>query len=270
LQSGLRSAINGPVKPHTSVLALYEYPFNEGTRTMLRLEHLFARLGVLCARTDALDHHFALQTLFEIMDVASRADLKSEMLKELERRRSRLECFRGSPQVDEASLKGALDGIQQAYEALNSTSGKAGQSLASDEWLMSVRSRIAIPGGTCAFDLPAYFAWQHRAGKLRQSDLARWTECLRPFERALGILLGLLRESGQPQRVHAAAGLYQQRLPEGKAYQLLRVEVPTEDGQVPEISGHRLLVSVRLLRGDADGRLRPTGQDISLDLALCA
>jgi cell division protein ZapD len=23
-----------------------------------------------------------------------------------------------------------------------------------------VRSRISIPGGTCEFDLPAYYAWQ--------------------------------------------------------------------------------------------------------------
>ena len=28
-------------------LVLYEYPFNEGIRTMLRLEHLFDRLGQL-------------------------------------------------------------------------------------------------------------------------------------------------------------------------------------------------------------------------------
>ena len=25
---------------------------------------------------------------------------------------------------------------------------------------MSIRSRISIPGGTCEFDLPAYYAWQ--------------------------------------------------------------------------------------------------------------
>jgi cell division FtsZ-interacting protein ZapD len=26
---------------------------------------------------------------------------------------------------------------------------------------MSIRSRIGIPGGTCEFDLPGYYAWQH-------------------------------------------------------------------------------------------------------------
>jgi len=65
-------------------LILYEHPFNESIRTMLRLEHLFDRLGQLIARDTAVDHHYALATLFEIMDVASRADLKSDLLKDLE------------------------------------------------------------------------------------------------------------------------------------------------------------------------------------------
>ena len=65
-------------------MILYEYPFNESIRTMLRLEHLFDRLGQLIARDAAVDHHFALATVFEIMDVASRADLKSDLLKDLE------------------------------------------------------------------------------------------------------------------------------------------------------------------------------------------
>ncbi len=59
----------------------YEYPFNESIRTMLRLEHLFERLSQLIDRDAALDHHFALATIFEVMDVASRADLKSDLLK---------------------------------------------------------------------------------------------------------------------------------------------------------------------------------------------
>jgi hypothetical protein len=53
-------------------LVLYEYPFNESIRTMLRLEHLFKRLTLLVPRDEPVDHHFALVTVFEIMDVASR------------------------------------------------------------------------------------------------------------------------------------------------------------------------------------------------------
>ncbi len=69
-----------PPRSEPHALVLYEYPFNEGIRTMLRLEHLFDRLGQLVVRETPVDHHFALVTIFEIMDVASRADLKSDLL----------------------------------------------------------------------------------------------------------------------------------------------------------------------------------------------
>ena len=52
-------------------MILYEYPFNERIRTYLRLEHLFRRLAELVPRTHPLDHHFALTTMFEVMDVAA-------------------------------------------------------------------------------------------------------------------------------------------------------------------------------------------------------
>ena len=51
-------------------MILYEYPFNERIRTYLRLQQLFNRMGQLMARTEAVDHHFALTTLFEIIEVA--------------------------------------------------------------------------------------------------------------------------------------------------------------------------------------------------------
>ena len=78
---------------------LYEYPFNERIRTYLRLEQLFRRLGELVLRDAALDHHFALATIFEIMDVAARADLKSDVLKDLEKQKAALNSYRGNPSI---------------------------------------------------------------------------------------------------------------------------------------------------------------------------
>ena len=59
------------------------------------------------------------------------------------------------------------------------------------------------------------------------------------------------------------------RLPEGKTYHLLRLHINPDMGLVPEISGHRLLVSVRMLRADAEGRLRPAAEDADFELTLC-
>ncbi len=138
---------------------------------------------------------------------------------------------------------------------------------------MSIRSRISIPGGTCEFDLPAYYAWQQHAPEHRRADLTGWIVTMTPLAEALQVLLGLLRDSGTPQRVVAPGGQYQQPLPSlpaGKTFQLLRVRVDPAQGLVPEISGHRLMVSVRFMKPDAEGRLRPAGSDATFELSLCA
>jgi cell division protein ZapD len=91
-----------------------------------------------------------------------------------------------------------------------------------------------------------------------------------PLAEALRVLLGLLRESGTPQRVVAVAGQYSQSLPAGRVYQLMRVRIDKALQLVPEISGHRLMMLVRLMRQEADGRLRPSDADSSFELTLCA
>lgn len=253
-----------------SPLVLYEYPLNEGIRTMLRLEQLFDRLALLVERDHPVDHHFALATVFEIMDVASRADLKSDLLKDLDRHRGQLQGYRGNPQISEAALDEVIGRIDRAFDGLNGLPGKAGQALTANEWLMSVRSRISIPGGTCEFDLPAYYAWQQRPPPQRRADLATWTTSLMPLAEALRVLLGLIRQSGSAQRQVAVGGQYQQSLPIGRTYQLMRVRLDASADLVPEISGHRLMLMVRLMQPASDGRLRPCGDDVAFELTLCA
>jgi len=251
-------------------VVLYEYPFNESIRTMLRLEHLFDRLGQLMVRDTAVDHHYALATIFEIMDVASRADLKSDLLKDLERQKVQLNSYRGNPSISEAALDEVVGRIDHAFNGLNQLTGKAGHSLTTNEWLMSIRSRISIPGGTCEFDLPAYYAWQQFDATRRRADLTRWTAQLMPLAEALQVLLGLLRDSGVPHKVAASGGQYQQSLPAGRSYLLLRLRIDPAAQLVPEISGHRLMVLIRLMRQDAEGRLKPSASDASFELTLCA
>jgi cell division protein ZapD len=249
---------------------LYEYPFNERIRTYLRLEQLFQRLGELIQRDPPIDHHHALATLFEIMDVAARADLKSDVLKDLEKQKQALNSYRGNPAISEATLDAVIQQLDSCYAALHSQPGKAGQSLTENDWLMSIRSRVSIPGGTCAFDLPAYFAWQHLSAEQRRADLNRWSTTLVPLAESLRMLLKLLRDSGTSQKVMATAGQYQQNLPQGRTFQLLRLRLDVSQNLVPEISGNRLMVSVRLMRQSADDRLQPYTQDAGFELALCA
>ena len=69
----------------------YEHPLNERIRTLMRLEDLYQRAQYFAGETHAQDHHAALVALFEITDVAARADLKTDILQELERQKQLLD-----------------------------------------------------------------------------------------------------------------------------------------------------------------------------------
>jgi cell division protein ZapD len=249
---------------------LYEYPFNERIRTYLRLEHLFRRLGELVPRNHPVDHHYALGTIFEVMDVAARADLKADVMKDLDKQRNALMGYRGNPAVSEAVLDDAIAKLDRSFNSLNTIPGKAGTALTENDWLMSIRSRINIPGGTCEFDLPAYYAWQQRPAEQRRADLERWASTLGPLAESIHMLLKLLRDSGSPQKVVAAGGQFQQNLPQGRSFQLLRLRIDESLGLVPEISGNRLMTAVRFMRQEASDRMLPANDDVTFELTLCS
>ncbi len=251
-------------------MILYEYPFNERIRTYLRLEHLCRRLAELATRDSALDHHFALATIFEIMDVGARADLKSDVLKDLEKQKHALNGFRGNPAISEEALDQVVAELDSKFAALNSLPGKVGQSLTENDWLMSIRSRVGIPGGTCEFDLPAYYAWQQGDPARRHQDLALWGSKIAPLSDSVQMLLGLLRNAGAAQKVMASGGQFQQNLPQGRTFQLLRLALDPALGLIPEISGNRLMVSIRLMRQGDDDRLHSDNSDNAFELTLCS
>jgi cell division protein ZapD len=253
------------------VVILYEYPFNERIRTYLRLEQMFARLHDLVQGTSAADHHFALHTLFDLLEIGSRGDLKSDILKELDRLKQTYQSYRGNPAISEAALEQFIARIDECFTGLHENPGKIGSALAQNEWLLSVRSRMAIPGGTCAFDVPAYHDWQHRPAELRQLELNNWASELNILSHPVSLLLQVLRESGQPQKAMAVNGVYQQNLPQGRTFHLLRLQVPAELNLVPEISGNRLMFSVRLMRRGESGKLQlASDAEANLEISLCA
>ena len=107
-------------------MILYEYPFNERIRTYLRLEHLFRRLGVLVAREHPIDHHYAITTIFEVMDVAARADLKMDVLKDLEKQKQTLNGYRGNPAIAETVLDDVTAQLEGCFFGPEQLAGQGG------------------------------------------------------------------------------------------------------------------------------------------------
>jgi len=246
----------------------YEYPFNERIRTLLRLEDLFDRARYFLARQDALDHHAALLTLFEILEVASRADLKSDLLQELERQKQVLLSFRNNPEISEEVLNQVIAEIEQASSSLFGMTGKIGQYLRENEWLMSIKQRTGIPGGVCEFDLPSYHYWLHRDSGSRAFDLHGWINPLYPVRDASAIVLRLLRESGKPSKIVAQQGLFQQMLG-GRVVQMVGIRLPQDAEFIPEISANKYALNIRFIGVSSMDRGTIYDHDVEFELVFC-
>ncbi len=247
----------------------YEYPFNERIRTLLRLEDLFDKTLFFAQMDGGQEHHVALTTLFEILEVAGRADLKMDLIQELERQRQTLLAFRNNPEISEEALSGALYEIEQSSAALLAMTGKIGQYLRDNEWLMGIKSRAAIPGGVCEFDLPSYHWWLHRPAEQRRDAIAAWTKPLLPLRDALAIVLRLLRSSGRPKSYTASGGQFQLNLG-GSTAQMVRVTVALEDTAVPEVSANKYALNIRFTNPPAsEAKTKTCDRPVDFDLTFC-
>ena len=246
----------------------YEHPLNERIRTLLRLEDLFERGRYFVERSEPLEHHAALLTLFEILEVAGRADLKSDLIQELERQKQMLVSFRNNPQIAEDVLNQLIRDIERTSQALFGMTGRIGQYVRENEWLMSIKQRTAIPGGACEFDLPSYHYWLHRDSAARAADLAGWINPLLPLRDGSTIVLRLLREGGKPAQLVAHQGTFSQMLG-GKVSQMVRIRLPRDSQFIPEISANRYALNIRFTMFGHDSRPRSSESDVEFELTFC-
>jgi cell division protein ZapD len=257
-------------RSHTAAapVIVYEYPLSERVRTLLRLENLFERARFFLAKTDPLEHHIALLALFEILEVASRADLKSDLLQELERQKQVLSSFRSNPDIAEDVLEKVLGDVEQASHGLFSMTGKIGQYLRENEWLMGIKQRTGIPGGACEFDLPSYHYWLNGAAEDRLRDLNAWISPLYPIRHGTAIVLRLLREGGKPSALIAHQGAFSQMLG-GKVAQMVRIRLSRELQCIPEISANKYALNIRFVMAGTESRPRVIESDVDFELTFC-
>jgi len=246
----------------------YEYPLSERIRTLLRLEDLYERAQYFTAKTDPQEHHVALLCLFEILEVAGRADLKSDLLQELERQKQALEALRGNPEISQKALDGILLEIDRTSSKLFQMSGKIGQELRENEWLMSIKQRTNIPGGVCEFDLPSYHYWLNQGTVQRRHDLENWLAPFLAIRDGLAIVLRLLRESGKVSTQTAVQGVYQQMMA-GRIAQMLRIRLHPEYHCVPEISANKYALNIRFTTQEGGQRPKVIESNVEFDLTFC-
>jgi cell division protein ZapD len=251
-------------------IVAYEQPLNERMRNFLRLDFLYQQAVHHHTLPDSWSTRAAVSSLLEILAITQRGDIRSEVLKELERQMNQLSAFSTRPGVDSARLKMLLTKLHRMREELSTVGALFMQKLRDSEFLNAIKHRSTIPGGTCEFDLPDYTHWLNQPDEIRGADFANWLAVIRPLGDAISELLWMTREQGRTRREVASNGVYHLTLERDVPVQLIRIVLPQGTDTYPEISGSHYRVSIRFLSWQDAGThpVQMTG-DVPFMLALC-
>lgn len=248
---------------------IFEHPLNEKVRTWLRLSNLFEQFEFHLPHIEEWHARAAVTALLDIANVLSRADIKSELLKELERYRQSLSRMANSPGVDTDRLEHILQDLHQTCQGVRKINGQLGQPLRSNEFLNGIVQRSSIAGGAFDFDLPQYHYWLQMPHNERALQLDDWRHEVTAVQNSVELLLTLIRNSAVPSQETATHGFYQKSLPGNVAAQLLRVGIPSAGGIYAEISGGKHRFSIRFMESGDWQHPVQTDQDVPFALSTC-
>lgn len=249
---------------------IYEHPLNESIRTLLRLENLFSRLDYYSGSTDAIDMRLLISLLIDLNELLKWSDIKTDLIRELERCQTMLNGLADNPGVDSHKLKQILGDISEYLAGLRGNAYQPGAALDNDELITSIKQKGSLAGGACNFDLPAYHYWLNLPLRDRQQCLRAWQEDLSLTRKSVSLALDMIRNNARAQQEVARNGFFQQSVEAGVTNKLIRVINKRSLKCFPEVSGGKHRLTVRFLE-QPDLKTRPvqTEKDVEFELHFC-
>ena len=251
-------------------IIFYEQPVNERMRSFLRLEHLFKQAAYTLRGYSIWDSRSTLTSITSILDLLARTDLKTELLKELERQEKTLSALADLPGVDKEQLNNILKQIETSQQNILDFNGQLGQDIREHELLNSLRQRSSIVGGTCDFDIPYLHYWLQQPPEYRIEKLEDWLEKLDIISHPISLILDITRESSSPINIAAEKGFYQQNIDSNSPVQLIRVGLTRDSEYFPEISAGKQRFSIRFMLQQDGKRPIQSSDDLDFQLICCA
>ena len=208
---------------------LFEHPLNEKMRTWLRIEFLIQQLTV---NLPIVDHAGALhffRNVSELLDVFERGEVRTELLKELDRQQRKLQTWIGVPGVDQSRIEALIQQLKAAGSVL-----------------------------------PTLHIWLHLPQAQRDSQVETWIASLNPLTQALTMVLDLIRQSAPFRKQTSLNGFYQDN---GGDADLLRLNLSLDSQLYPQISGHKSRFAIRFMPLDTENGQVP--ERLDFELACC-
>ena len=150
---------------------IYEQPLNERLRTFLRVDFLYNQALYHNEMASQWGSRAAMSCLLDVLAIATRGDLRSDVLKELERQLSTLNEFQARPGVDSSRLRTVMSNLMRLRAELMQAGSAFLQPLRESEFLSAIKHRSAIPGGTNEYEVTGR---GNRTAHMGCAEIACW------------------------------------------------------------------------------------------------
>ena len=127
---------------------MFEQPLNERMRTFLRLDFLYTQALYHNEKGTPWGSRAAVDSLLDILSILTRGDMRTDVLKEIERHLALLNEFQNRAGIDTARLRTLMSNLVRLRTDLAGVGGS---------WLAPLQG-LRLPGGHQA---PQRDSWRH-------------------------------------------------------------------------------------------------------------
>lgn len=248
----------------------YEHPLNERVRVLMRLEFIFKQIEQLLHDDSKLSTRHIILAIGELIGIVERGDLKSEILKELDRHIATMLNLQQTPGVDVECLQSILQQLQGVSAQIHALQGQIAAELKNDDFINGVIQRSGIPGGTCDFDMPGYHYWLEQPKEVRGQQINKWLSRFTIIKTACDLILDLIRGSSLPKPQQTESGIFQKSLDKDHPCQLVRIILPRDAAVFPETSGNKRHFTIRFMGEDPEsGKNKQIAGAVDFKLTVC-
>jgi len=244
---------------------LYEHPLNERIRNYLKLEQLFVQASDCLQCNIATSYSVFYNALFAILDTVERSDIRGDLIKDLEKLEQNLVVWSQIPGIDNAALEDNLKQTVALSSQLKSPNQPWSQ-LKTDKFLIGLKQRFVIQGGSSLFDLPQLQFWLNQPSAEVTAQCQHWLSLLSQVSDALSLILKFIRQRSEFKEITTESGFYQDN---GEGLILLRIKVAEHLPLYPTISGNRFRYSIRFMTPCHEAGRKYAKQAIIFQLARC-
>jgi len=245
----------------------FEFPLTEFIRTVLKIDRLGRFFDSSTSYSTEEEIRNLVTRMLELYTLIARAELKNELIKEVDKRSLRLNRLKNIPEINQLALKETIASLQSALKELKSIPTDS-YSKPLPYLIDAVKQRQSIPGGQFEFDIPGYQYWLSQGTSNCKSQILEVLSGLKPITKTVSLLLELIRNSATATTETAVNGVFQ--LAANNDSELIIIQPPEKGNLYPEISGGRHRVFIRFLEfSDINHKTNQTNKDVTFLLKTC-